>query len=95
MPHRFGAVTADARLTHPSDDRLAMPIAMVLRVAGSTVSAPPVSFVGDDTVLEELNFVGLIIDKALLCALLPIRWLLCEYSRSPIVTAHARTCSLC
>jgi hypothetical protein len=62
-PHIFGAVTADARLMHPSEDRLATPIAMVPRVAESTFSAPPVSSVGDDTVLEEVNFACLIIDK--------------------------------
>jgi hypothetical protein len=95
MPHRFRVVTTDACLTHPSEEGLATPIAMVSREAESVFNAPPVSSVGDDTVLEEVNFAGLIIDKALLCALLPIRWLLCEYSRFPIVTARARTCSFC
>jgi hypothetical protein len=63
MPHRCGAVIADSRLTHPSEDGLATPVTMVSRVAESAFSAPPVSFVGDDTVLEEVNFVDLIIDK--------------------------------
>jgi hypothetical protein len=36
---------------------------MVSRAAGSTFSAPPVSSVGDDTVLQEVNFASLIIDK--------------------------------
>jgi hypothetical protein len=48
---------------HPSEDRLVTPIAMVLRVAESTFSAPSVSSVGDNMVLEEVNFAGLIIDK--------------------------------
>jgi hypothetical protein len=62
-PHRFGAVTADARLKHPSEDGFATPVAIVSRTAESTFSAPPVSSVGDDTILEEVNFAGLIIDK--------------------------------
>jgi hypothetical protein len=49
--HRSGAITADERLTHPSEDGLATPIAMVLREAESAVSAPPVSSVSDDTVI--------------------------------------------
>jgi hypothetical protein len=36
---------------------------MVLRAAESAFNAPPVSSVGDDTVLEEVNFADLIIDK--------------------------------
>jgi hypothetical protein len=67
-PHRFGAVTADACLTHPSEDGFAMRVAMVLRAAESAFSAPLLSSVGDDTVLEEVNFAGLIIDK--LCRVL-------------------------
>jgi hypothetical protein len=39
------------------------PVAIVLRAAESAFSAPPVSSVGDDMVLEEVNFAGLIIDK--------------------------------
>jgi hypothetical protein len=42
---------------------LATTIAMVSRAAGSVFSAPLVSSVSDDTVLEEVNFAGSIIDK--------------------------------
>jgi hypothetical protein len=61
MPHRFGAVTDEARLMHPSEDRLATPVTMVSRA--ESAFSEPVSPVGDDTVLEEVNFAGLIIDK--------------------------------
>jgi hypothetical protein len=36
---------------------------MVSRAAGSAFTTPPVSSVGDDTVLQEVKFAGLIIDK--------------------------------
>jgi hypothetical protein len=36
---------------------------MVSRAAESTFSVPPVSSISDDTVLEDVNFAGLIIDK--------------------------------
>jgi hypothetical protein len=48
---------------HPSEDGLATPIAMVSRAAESAFSAPPVSSVDYYTVLEEVNFTGLIIDN--------------------------------
>jgi hypothetical protein len=47
---------------HPSEDGLAAPVAMVSRAAESTLHAP-VSSVGDDNILEEFNFAGLIIGK--------------------------------
>jgi hypothetical protein len=48
---------------HPSEDGLVTPVAMVSRVVESAFSAPSVSSVSDDIVLEEVNFAGLIIDK--------------------------------
>jgi hypothetical protein len=63
MPHRCGAVTADSRLTHPSEDGLATPITMVSRAVESAFSAPPVPSISENTVLEEVNFIDLIIDK--------------------------------
>jgi hypothetical protein len=63
MPQRFGFVTVDARLMHPSEDGLAIPVAMVSRAAESVFTAPLVSSDSDNMVLEEVKFAGLIIDK--------------------------------
>jgi hypothetical protein len=46
---------------HPSEDGLATHVAMISRYEGTF--SEPVSSVGDDTRLDEVNFAGLIIDK--------------------------------
>jgi hypothetical protein len=60
MPHRFVTVIAEPHLTHPTEDGLATSVAMVSR--DERVYSEIVSFVGGDTILDEVNFAGVITD---------------------------------